>query len=122
MFAYYSFYYHLIGSFIDMFRPTLRLTKFFTPESVRANLSLISQSKLQIPSLVRNPKLHIHYKGGEYAVIGHGIHTETEEELVFYYSPKDFKFYARPKDMFYSKVKWNNQIVDRFEPIGKVEI
>ena len=27
---------------------------------------------------------HQHYKGGLYRVIGEGIHTETQEELVFY--------------------------------------
>jgi hypothetical protein len=62
-------------------------------------------------------KLFRHYKGGEYAVIGEGIHTETEEDLVFYYSTEDQKLYARPRDMFNSDVEWEGETLKRFTPI-----
>jgi hypothetical protein len=58
-----------------------------------------------------------HYKGDEYAIIGEGIHTETEEELVFYYRISDLELFARPKEMFYSDVEWNGETVKRFTPI-----
>ena len=67
---------------------------------------------------VSTPRKFRHYKGGLYAVIGEGIHTETEENLVFYYDASDAtKFYARPKEMFYSDIEWEGETKKRFTPI-----
>ena len=46
---------------------------------------------------------HQHYKGGLYQLIGEGIHTETNEELVFYRHvyPYEEAYYARPSKMFH---------------------
>ena len=44
-----------------------------------------------------------HYKGNEYQVIGVGIHTETNEELVAYNNEKG-ELYFRPKEMFLEQI------------------
>lgn len=53
-------------------------------------------------------KLVKHFKGKFYLVLGTVEHTETNEELVIYKAMHgDYKKYARPIDMFLSKV--NNE-------------
>lgn len=57
------------------------------------------------PMLLRAGTIVRHFKGKLYQVVGIAIHTETAEEMVIYqalYPP--FTTYARPKDMFMSKV------------------
>ena len=50
-------------------------------------------------------KLVRHFKDKIYMVIGIAQHTETSEELVIYKAMYgDYKIYARPIDMFLSKV------------------
>lgn len=50
-------------------------------------------------------KLVRHFKGKFYMVVGIAQHTETSEELVIYKAMYgDYKIYARPIDMFLSKV------------------
>jgi hypothetical protein len=48
--------------------------------------------------------LYKHFKGGIYRVIDTAIHTETGEKLVIYMSVDTGIVYARPFDMFVSKV------------------
>jgi hypothetical protein len=48
--------------------------------------------------------LYKHFKGGIYRVTDIAIHTETGERLVIYTSMDSRKAYARPFDMFISKV------------------
>lgn len=58
-----------------------------------------------------------HYKGGIYNVIGMGIHTETQEELVFYEDTKGLLF-AKPVQMFLEEIEANGVKVPRFEHLG----
>jgi hypothetical protein len=46
---------------------------------------------------------HRHYKGGLYSLIGHGMHTETEERLTAYWGTNGLFF--RPTEMFHSRVE-----------------
>ncbi len=59
-----------------------------------------------------------HHKGGEYVVIGEGLHTETGERLVIYralYSPESL--WARPYDMFFETVAVDGIQRLRFEKV-----
>lgn len=58
-----------------------------------------------------------HYKGGIYHVIGEGLHTETEEKLIFYKDDKG-NLWARPTEMFTSTVEVNGKIVERFKRVN----
>lgn len=46
-----------------------------------------------------------HFKGGYYFVLGYGLHTETNEEVVIYFDINNSEqTYVRPIEMFVSKV------------------
>ena len=62
--------------------------------------------------------LYKHYKGGIYQVITVAKHTETMEDMVIYRSMHDLKIWARPKDMFESRVIVNKKEENRFGFIG----
>jgi hypothetical protein len=68
-----------------------------------------------------------HYKGNMYQMIDIAIHSETQEELVIYralYFGKDGKYgtvFARPKDMFFSKVMVGGKELPRFARITDEE-
>ena len=49
-------------------------------------------------------KLYKHFKGGFYQVLNVAKHTETGEMLVIYREVSKDTIYARPYDMFNSKV------------------
>lgn len=56
-----------------------------------------------------------HYKGNEYQVIGTGIFTETDEEVVIYralYGERGL--FVRPLKMFIENVEFEGKIVPRF--------
>jgi hypothetical protein len=63
-----------------------------------------------------------HYKGGLYLVLGVARHSETEEKLVVYVPlgvVAKPRIVARPYDMFFETVKFNNQDKPRFLYIGE---
>ena len=67
--------------------------------------------------------LYKHFKGTIYEVIGIATHSETQEQLVIYRQTSDKnKLWARPLEMFISKVdknKYPNVKQEyRFEPIN----
>jgi hypothetical protein len=69
----------------------------------------------------KNLKLgkYIHYKGGEYEVIGISRHTETLEELVVYKSLYgDGGLWTRPLSMFIETTEVNGETINRFEYVG----
>lgn len=67
---------------------------------------------------------YLHYKGGEYQLIGVGRHTETLEEFVIYqalYISSEFgdqAIWVRPKSMFLEQVEWQGQKLPRFKYLG----
>lgn len=52
---------------------------------------------------IRGRRYHYyeHRKGGTYRLIGHGLHTETGEELVAYESVEGERLWLRPLELFY---------------------
>lgn len=66
--------------------------------------------------------LYKHYKGGLYRDIGEGIHTETNEKLVFYMSVETGKLFARPLEMFHGLVNLENgSVVPRYYELDEIE-
>ena len=71
----------------------------------------------------RNLKLgkYQHYKNNLYEVIGLGVHTETQEEVVIYkslYDTEKFKsgsLWVRPMSMFFENINYNGNIIPRFK-------
>ena len=61
-----------------------------------------------------NGKKYLHYKGDIYTIIVSALHTEALEELIVYRRDKDETVWARPKNMFFSKIEMNGVLVDRF--------
>ncbi len=69
------------------------------------------------------PGRYRHFKGGEYAVYGVAIHSETEEPMVVYrplYG--EGKLWARPLSMFEETVERDGEMVPRFEFVGPMDL
>jgi hypothetical protein len=67
---------------------------------------------------VVEPGRHVHYKGGEYEVLGVARHSETEEELVVYralYGERGL--WVRPVTMFTETVETPGGPVPRFRRV-----
>lgn len=62
---------------------------------------------------------YVHYKGGEYRVLGVAKHSETLEDLVVYEHPgNEFsELWVRPLEMFLETVTINDTEVPRFKYI-----
>lgn len=59
-----------------------------------------------------------HYKGNEYEVTGIAKHSETEEELVIYFSVNSpDQLWVRPLQMFVEVVEINGQEIPRFKKL-----
>ena len=64
------------------------------------------------------PGRYVHYKGGEYEVIGVARHSETEERLVVYralYGERGL--WVRPEAMFAETVETADGVVPRFRRV-----
>jgi hypothetical protein len=64
-----------------------------------------------------------HYKGGLYFKLGVGKHTETEEQVVLYYSLHYRTFWVRPAAMWNDKVQseddfWYGRNRRRFQKVS----
>lgn len=55
-----------------------------------------------------------HYKGKHYKMIVFCKHSETGEELVVYQRQEDGHIYARPIELFFQDVEWEEKMVPRF--------
>lgn len=67
------------------------------------------------------PGTYRHYKGKLYHVHGTCLHTETEEELVYYetlYENSLSKFWVRPLKMFLETIEVDGKFIKRFEYVG----
>lgn len=65
--------------------------------------------------------IYRHYKGKLYRVHGTCLHSETQEELVFYETLYDndlSQFWVRPLKMFHETVEVEGKILNRFEYVG----
>ena len=61
-----------------------------------------------------------HTKSGrDYQIVGTGIHTETEEEVVVYRPlyPSEHQLFVRPLEMFTEEVSINGVMRARFEKV-----
>lgn len=67
-------------------------------------ITTVSQPIPEVHSLYR------HYKGGEYLVMGVGIHTETKEKMVVYASLSYGTIWTRPLEI------WNQMVTHASDP------
>jgi hypothetical protein len=66
------------------------------------------------------PGRYLHYKGGEYEVMGAARHSETHEALVVYRPLyNDSGWWVRPHAMFFGEVHADGRTVPRFVRIGE---
>lgn len=67
---------------------------------------------------MKNNNLYKHYKGNIYKVICIAKHSENDEILIIYQDQNDLKkIWARPKKMFFEKIKINGKYTPRFQNI-----
>jgi hypothetical protein len=67
---------------------------------------------------VVEPGRYVHYKGGEYEVLGVARHSETEEELVVYRALYgEMGLWVRPVTMFAGTVETAGGPVPRFRRV-----
>jgi hypothetical protein len=65
------------------------------------------------------PGRYVHYKGGEYEVLGVARHSETEEKLVVYRALYGSRgLWVRPEAMFAETVETADGPVPRFRRIS----
>ncbi len=63
--------------------------------------------------------IYRHFKGNEYEVVSECIESKTGEKYILYRPLyNDSGFWIRPYDMFFEKVEFNGEIVDRFSLTG----
>lgn len=73
---------------------------------------------LELPTLEQG--IYRHYKGPLYHVFGVGMHSETQEALVFYRALyESYGLFVRPYEMFTESVTHAGQIIPRFQLIQK---
>lgn len=61
---------------------------------------------------------YLHFKGGEYEVLGKARHSETLEEMVVYKHWGETELWVRPKKMFLEEVEVGGKKVPRFKYLG----
>lgn len=62
-------------------------------------------------------EIYKHYKGDLYQVIGLAIHSNDDIWMVVYrsmYENADAEMFTRPLDEWYSEIKWNGELLQRF--------
>lgn len=65
------------------------------------------------------PGRYVHYKGGEYEVLGVARHSETEERLVVYRALYGSRgLWVRPEAMFGETVETADGVVPRFRRVS----
>lgn len=62
--------------------------------------------------------IYLHYKGNQYNVTGVAKHSETEEELVIYFSLKNpDQLWVRPLSMFLEEIEIDGKKTKRFQKL-----
>ena len=65
---------------------------------------------------------YVHYKGGEYEVIGVARHSETHEALVVYRPLyNDSGLWVRPHAMFFEQIEVEGRSQPRFRFVGEAQ-
>ena len=71
-----------------------------------------------MPPDAPRPGLYRHHKGGLYAVLHVGRHSETEEWLVVYRAVRDDTVWVRPLAMWVERVRHGGAVVPRFAAVA----
>lgn len=79
-------------------------------------ITTVTQPEPEVHSLYRN------YKGGEYLVMGVGVHSETKEKMVIYASLSYGTIWTRPLtiwNQFVTDPKDSEKLIPRFVKIER---
>jgi hypothetical protein len=79
---------------------------------MKSKLDPLSEQALKV-----KPGKYVHYKGGEYEVVGVGRDESTLEELVIYKALASGDLWVRPLANFLELVEVEGQHLPRFAPI-----
>lgn len=98
-------------------------TEYESPGAYGDNVSMWGEPYFpEIKKVIKNSMgFYRHYKGGLYFKLGVGKHTETEEQMVLYYSLHYRTFLVRPASMWNDSISMTvttGRFVSRFQKVS----